>query len=277
LTSLQLAEIIGIAVFAGGFGSLLGLGGGIILVPALIAIMRVEPRVAVAASVVSVIATSSAAAVAYVRDHLSDIRLGLVLEVTTTLGAILGAFVARYLSGEVVAGLFAALLVYSAVAILRPPAAAPLAPAVDDRAALTGSFHDPVQGKTVVYRVVRLKEGLAAGFVAGNLSAILGIGGGLVKVPVMATRMGVPIRVAVATSNFMIGVTAVATAIPYYASGAIDPYLAAPCALGVLVGARGGARLARRARSQQIKVGFALVLLYTAYTMARRAGMVAWH
>jgi hypothetical protein len=250
---------------------MLGLGGGIILVPALVQVLKLEPRIAVAASLVSVIATSCAGAVAYVRDRHADIRLGMLLETSTTVGAILGAVLAGYLSGEMVAGIFAALLVYAAYAISRPVAAPPTTEAKEEAATLTGSFYDQVLKQQVEYRVVRVKEGLMAGFFAGNISAILGVGGGLILVPAMTTRMGVPLRVAVATSNFMIGVTAVATAIPYYAKGLVNPYYAAPCALGVLLGARVGSKLAQRTRSLYLRRAFSLVLLYTAYTMARRA------
>lgn len=272
MTPDQFALLFVVALFAGLFGAMLGLGGGIILVPALIQILRLDHRIAVAASLVSVIATSSAGAVAYVRDRHADIRLGMFLETSTTLGAILGAVIARYLSGAVVAGLFAVLLVYAAYAIVRPPAATSPPPTeLDDPQALTGSFYDRVQKKQVEYRVIRLKEGLGVGFFAGSISAILGVGGGLVLVPAMTLRMGVPLRAAVATSNFMIGVTAVATAIPYYAAGLVHPYYAAPCALGVLLGAQGGARVAQRTRSRYLRAAFSVVLLYTAYTMARRA------
>lgn len=272
MTPTQFVEVFIVAILAGVFGAMLGLGGGIILVPALIKIVGVEPRVAVAASLVSVIATSSAAAIAYVRDHYTDVRLAMLLETTTTLGAIVGAVVARYLTGETVAALFAGLLVYAALAILRPVEPVPVP--VVATGELTGSYFDDVKGEEVAYRVGRLPFGLAAGFFAGNVSAILGVGGGLIMVPAMTTRMGVPLRVAVATSNFMIGVTAVATAIPYYVHGDINPYLAAPCALGVLIGARFGARLTQKTKSSYLRAAFALVLLYTAYTMAGRAGLI---
>jgi len=273
MTALQFLEIFAIAIGAGVFGSMLGLGGGIILVPALVAIARVEPRVAVAASIVSVIATSSAAAIAYVRDRCADVRLGVYLETATTAGALLGAVTARHLSGETVAGLFAVLLLYSAMALLRPPRPPP-ARLRPEPESFRGAYFDLVEKREVSYEVHRVRLGLGASFLAGIISAILGVGGGIVKVPVMVTRMGVPLRVAVATSNFMIGVTATTTAIPYYLHGDVDPYLAAPCALGVLIGARGGARLAQKTRAKWIRAVFAAVLAYTALAMARRAGLL---
>ncbi|HXG24121.1 MAG TPA: sulfite exporter TauE/SafE family protein [Chthonomonadales bacterium] len=271
MTPIHFVEIFLIAVFAGVFGAMMGLGGGIILVPALLAILHVDRQVAVAASVVSVIATSSAAAIAYVRDCYADIRLALLLETATTPGAIVGAVLAQHLSDEFVAALFAFFLVYAAYALVRTKAYTPVDTTVASPHAITGSYYDLEGRKQVDYRVFRTHEGLIAGFFAGNLSAILGVGGGLIMVPAMATRMGVPLRVAVATSNLMIGVTAVTTAIPYYATGAVNPYYAAPCALGVLLGARAGAGLAKHTRSHYIRLAFAVVLLYTAYTMAIRA------
>jgi hypothetical protein len=264
-------EIFLMAIFAGIFGAMMGLGGGIILVPALIAILHVDRQVAVAASVVSVIATSSAAAIAYVNDRYTDVRLALFLEMATTPGAVVGAILAQYLSDSVVAALFAFFLIYAAYALIWPKAYCSVNTIEADPSAITGSYFDLERKKQIDYQVVRFHEGLLAGFLAGNLSAILGVGGGLIMVPTMATRMGVPLRVAVATSNLMIGVTAVTTAIPYYVVGAINPYYASPCALGVLLGARSGAWLAKRTRSRYIRFVFAAILLYTAYTMAMRA------
>jgi uncharacterized membrane protein YfcA len=267
----DLGVILAIALAAGAFGAMLGLGGGIILVPALILLQGAPRTEAVAASVVSVIATSSAAAIAYVRDHYTDIRLGLILETSTAVGSVAGALLAGHLSDRLVAALFATLLVAAAVSLLRRRDEEAAVAIASETPFLEGSYNALPAGETVRYGVVRLREGLAGGLLAGMVSAILGVGGGLVKVPLMVLRMGVPMRVAIATSNFMIGVTAVATAVPYYAAGYVNPYLAAPCALGVLIGARTGARFAQRSRSLLLRRTFACVLLYTAYTMARRS------
>ena len=250
---------------------MLGLGGGIILVPALIALLQVEPRTAVAASIVSVIATSCAGAVSFLRDRYANVDLAVFLETTTTAGAVFGTFLALRVASETVAGLFATLLLYAAYTVLRPPAAAPAN--IAENGGIRGAYFDQTTQEEVSYAVVRPRLGLAAGFFAGNISALLGVGGGLVMVPVMISRMGVPLRAATATSNFMIGVTAVATAIPYYAFGDVNPSLAAPCAIGVLLGARAGSWLAPRTKAATLRLAFAAVLLYTAYTMARRAGL----
>lgn len=271
MTPLQFLEIFLVAIFAGVFGAMLGLGGGIILVPALILILHVDQPTARAASLISVIATSSAATIPYLLDRYTDVRLGLLLETSTALGAVTGVLLAVFLSDRFVAGLFALLLTYSAYAILRPTHPSVPVEKTDDPNVLEGSYFDRVLKRQVVYRVIRLREGLLAGFFAGNVSAILGVGGGLIQVPVMTIRMGVPIRVAAATSTFIMGVTAAATSIPYYFLEQINPYLAAPCALGVLLGARAGAKLAQRTRAFYLRVVFASVLLFTAYSMAKRA------
>jgi len=250
---------------------MLGVGGGIILVPALIALLQVEPRTAVAASIVSVIATSCAGAVSFVRERYANVELAVLLETTTTAGALIGTLLALRVSGDMVAGLFAVLLIYAAYTVLRPPAAIPARPL--ESGEIRGAYFDQKIKEEVSYSVVRLRLGIAAGFVAGNVSALLGVGGGIVMVPVMVSRMGVPLRAATATSNFMIGVTAVATAIPYYAFGDVIPALAAPCVIGVLMGARAGSWLAPRTKAAYLRIAFATVLLYTAYAMARRAGL----
>ena len=270
MSEIQFLEVLLIAVFAGIYGSMLGLGGGIILVPALIALLGWEPRTAVAASIVSVIATSCAGAVSFVRERYANIELAVLLESTTTAGALLGTYLALLVSGEFVAGLFALLLIYAVYTLLRPVPPMPIG--AENGGEIRGAYFDKTIRQEVRYSVVRARFGLAAGFLAGNISALLGVGGGLVMVPVMTAKMGVPLRAATATSNFMIGVTAVATAIPYYAFGEVRPALAAPCILGVLIGARFGAILAQRTRVGHLRIAFAAVLVYTAAAMAQRAG-----
>lgn len=274
VTSLQLLEVLLVAVFAGAFGAMLGLGGGIVLVPALMSILGVPARTAVATSIVSVIATSSAGAIGYLRERYADVRLALLLESATTVGAVTGALIALLLNARVVAALFAALLVYAAVHLCRrEPKYEP--PTKDTSGnAIRGEYHDKASGQRVAYAARAVPTGLAAGFFAGNVSAILGVGGGIIMVPVMVSRMGIPMRVAAATSTLMIGVTAVATAVPYYAAGEVDPHLAAPCALGVLLGAQIGSRLQQRTRARTLRILFACALLATAIKMAHTAGLL---
>lgn len=246
---------------AGVMGALLGLGGGILIVPALSLFLGVPIHQAIAASLVAVVATSTVAAVGYVRDELSNMRLGLLLEVATTVGAILGGVTASHLSREALSAVFATALLLMAAYLLRGGAAGEGETVSNGEAGLFGgAYFDPRLGREVRYRVRRLPVGLGASFVAGNLSGMLGIGGGPVTVPVMALAMGVPLKAAAATSNFMIGVTACASAALYYQRGLVDPAVAVPVCLGVSAGAFAGARLAPRLRTHALARGLAFVL-----------------
>jgi uncharacterized membrane protein YfcA len=242
---------------AGAFGSLLGLGGGILIVPLLTLGFGLPLREAVGVSLVSVIVTSSASASVYLQRHVANLRLGMTLEMFTAMGALLGGLLAFLLDERTLAGLFAALLIYVAISMVRRSSSEPA-----DEAGATG------------YRIQRAGLGYVGSIFAGVVSALLGIGGGLVKVPVMHLIMGVPLRVATATSNLMIGITASASAIIYLFRGGIDPYVAGPVAVGVFVGASVGSRTAHRIDLRVLRVLFVLVLAYTAFEMTRKALLV---
>ena len=283
---------VGLLMVAGGaaaglFGSLLGLGGGILLVPLLTLGFGLPLHEAVGVSLVSVIVTSAAAASVYLERAVADLRLGMSLELFTAMGAVVGGAIAVLVDERVVAGLFAALLLYVSLTMLRAtrartpvpetPAPAPVPAAADAAPIATTatttvaeSWTDRVLGPRP-YRLRRFPLGIVGSVVAGIASALLGIGGGLVKVPVMHLVMGVPLRVATATSNLMIGITASTSAIVYLLTGGIDPYVAGPTALGVFVGASLGSRSGHRLPVAALRVLFVVVLLYTAYQMARRA------
>ena len=264
-------------VGAGMFGSLLGLGGGILIVPLLTFGFGLPLREAAGVSLVSVIITSSASAAVYLERHTANLRLGMTLELFTAFGAIIGGILAFSLDERSLAGLFAALLLYVAVSMLRRKETPAVVPAPPDPG-LTGVSADPLTAATAIerlsgpgYRIERLGAGVVGSVAAGIVSALLGIGGGLVKVPVMHLIMGVPLRVATATSNLMIGVTASASAIIYLARGGIDPYVAGPTAIGVFVGASIGSRTAHRIDVRVLRLLFAAVLLYTAWQMLGKA------
>ncbi|MHB9144123.1 MAG: sulfite exporter TauE/SafE family protein [Symbiobacteriia bacterium] len=265
---------------AGVFGALLGLGGGIIMIPILTLGFHVPMHTAIAASVVAVIATSSATAIHYVADRVSNIRLGMTLEVATTIGAVIGGLLAAHSPDKVLRIIFALLLVYTAVSMVRggerggnkAAATAPAETTGKEDLGLWGDrFHDPSQKREVSYRVGRLPVGLGASFIAGNLSGLLGVGGGLIKVPAMTLLMGVPFKAAAATSNFMIGVTAVASAFIYYGEGLVNPLVTAPVAIGVFLGATWGARLAPHISSRRLVQAFSLVLVVEAILMSTQA------
>lgn len=236
---------------AGAYGALVGLGGGIILVPVLSIWLGLPIKTAVGISLVCVIATSTGAAAVYVQQRMTDLRLGMVLELATVLGAISGATAAAFLPDRLIKGLFAAFLTYAAFMMLRqkPGAGADATEHVPD------------------YQVRNYPLGLGVSYVAGSVSGILGIGGGPIKVPMMYLLMGVPIKVAAATSNFMIGVTAAASAFLYYGRGDIVVAVAAPVATGVFAGALVGSRLSARLRSRWIRWLLMPVLFYLAVLM----------
>jgi uncharacterized membrane protein YfcA len=258
------------SIVAGFVGSLLGLGGGLIVVPVLTLGLGIDIRHAVGASIVSVIATSSGAAAAYVRERMTNLRVAMLLEVGTTLGAVTGAFLAGVVDPGFLFVLFGLLLVASAAAMLRrrhdraaPVPRDPLA----DRLGLHGSFRDDSIGREVAYRVGRSRPALALMYVAGILSGLLGIGSGILKVPVMDLAMGLPIKVSTATSNFMIGVTAAASAGVYFFRGDVAPLVAGPVAAGVLVGAMAGSRVLGRLDDRWLRRVFVVVLLVVAAQM----------
>ena len=264
---------IGILMLAGGvaaglFGSLLGLGGGILIVPLLTIGFGLPLREAVGVSLICVIVTSGAAAAVYLERRVANLRLGMTLELFTAIGALVGGLVAFLVSERILAALFSAMLVYVAVSMIRGRD-----PERDDEAAAEAPTVQPF-GLTLDgpgYAVHGLGPGVVGSLGAGVVSALLGIGGGLIKVPVMHLLMGVPLRVATATSNLMIGVTASASAIIYLVRGGVDPYVAGPTAIGVFLGATLGSRTAHRIDLRVLRILFVVVLSWTAFEMIRRA------
>lgn len=264
----------GISIVAGVLGSLLGLGGGIIVVPALTLLFGIDIRYAIGASIVSVIATSSGAAAAYVRERMANLRVAMLLELGTTTGALSGAYLAGVVEGHWLYITFGLVMGLSAFEMLRKrardQAAHVPADALADRLKLHASFYDPARREEISYRVTRTPLGLALMYVAGMVSGLLGIGSGVLKVPAMDLAMRLPIKVSTATSNFMIGVTAAASAGVYFARGDIDPFVAAPVAAGVLLGAAGGSRLLGQLRGRFIRVVFVLVLAGVSIAMLQK-------
>jgi uncharacterized protein len=260
-----------IAILAGFLGSLLGLGGGIIITPVLTLLFGFDIRYAIGASVISVIATSSGAAVAYIRDKITNTRIGMFLEIGTTLGAITGAFLSGIINTKYLYGIFGVLLLYSAVMMLKRskselPQGVKNHP-VAQKLALNGVYYDKVLGKEIAYNVDGVWGGLAMMYGAGVVSGLLGIGSGMFKVMAMDLKMKLPLKVSSATSNFMIGVTAAASAGVYFFRGDIDPKIAAPVALGVLCGATVGTRVMQHMKSKTIRMIFVPVLIITSIQM----------
>jgi uncharacterized membrane protein YfcA len=263
----QLIVIALIGLSVGMLGSMLGIGGGIFLIPILTSLLGLPIKVAIGASIVSVIATSSAAGAVYVGKGMSHTRLAMILEIATTLGALAGGITAVLISPQLLSGIFALVLLYVFYSMGRNRSTTTTADHALDRGVLPAAYVDPAKGQLVQYAVQRLPTGLGASFLAENISGLLGIGGGVIKVPVMNLIMGMPMRAAIATSNFMIGITAATSAVIYYQHGYIDPHIAIPTALGVLVGAQVGSRLGGRLASDQLSHVFRWLLLIFAVQM----------
>jgi len=250
------------SLVAGFLGSLTGLGGGVVIVPLFTLAFGVDIRYAIGASLVSVIATSSGAAAAYVREGFSNIRIGMFLEIATTLGALVGAALSSTLSTQILAVIFGAVLVYSAFLSGRRREEDHRIDKPDPWATLLkldASY--PTRDGKVQYHVRGIPGGFSLMFVAGTLSGLLGIGSGAVKVLAMDQAMRLPFKVSTTTSNFMIGVTAAAGAGVYLSRGYIDPGLAMPVVLGVLIGSLLGARILFGTKTRLLRIIFALVIL----------------
>jgi len=260
--------LFGGAFLAGFLGALTGLGGGVVIVPLLTLGFGVDIRYAIGASLVSVIATSSGAASAYVREGYSNIRIGMVLEIATTIGALVGAYLGGILSPSVIAIIFGLALLYSAYLSQRPREEhAPTHTSDPLAVKLNLPSRYPVNGEMVEYGVHNVPAGFGLMGVAGVLSGLLGIGSGAVKVLAMDHAMQLPFKVSTTTSNFMIGVTAAASAGVYLHRGYIDPVLAMPVVLGVLVGSLLGARVLGRSDPRKLRIVFSIVIFVMAVEM----------
>ena len=251
-------------------GAMLGLGGGVFLVPLLTLVFGVPIRTAIAASLLSVIATASASSTVNLEKGLVNLRLGLALEVATTLGGLAGGLAASFLTTRQLFLLFGATLGLMGIAMaLRSGRRNVIADLSVETGRLGGRLQEG--DTTYVYRVRRLGVAYGSSLAAGAISGLLGVGGGIVKVPILNTFCGVPIRVAAATSAFMIGATAAASAFVYYGRGHVDLPLAAAVAVGALPGSLLGARLSHRVEAQSLKVFMAVILVAVGAQMAWKA------
>lgn len=273
MTEFVLIVFLG-AVMAGMVGSLAGLGGGILIVPLLTVGFGVDIRYAIGASIVSVIATSSGAAAAYVRDRLTNMRVGMFLELATTTGAILGAFLAGLVNPAILFVVFGVVLGISAIPLVAKIGEELPVGVVPDvwskHLRLGSSYHDAVLGRTVIYEATRVPLGFGMMWIAGVISGLLGIGSGTFKVLAMDIGMRLPMKVSTTTSNFMIGVTAAASAGIYFSRGDVNPLLAAPVALGVLLGAILGTRVLVRLSNRTLRMLFVPLLVAITIQMILR-------
>lgn len=286
LTIANISVLAGIGLVAGLLGSMLGVGGGFIIVPILTLALKLPMQVAIGSSLVAIVANSSTAASAYLKTRMTNIRLGLLLETTTVPGAILGAMVISLMTSSVLGVIFGIVLLYVSYSMMfrQPVMAEDIAQANNpaDSSNASGrslgrsehTYYDPNQNRTASYRINRIPPGLVASFFAGVLSSILGIGGGIIQVPVMHSLMGIPIKVAIGTSSFMMALTAAVGALIYYGNGYVYASIVAPLVAGVVVGALLGTTLAQKSRGTWLKRGFGGLLLVTAILMFLRAANV---
>jgi uncharacterized membrane protein YfcA len=263
VTVLEFTALVGAGSLAAGFlGALTGLGGGVVIVPLLTLAFGIDIRYAIGASLVSVIATSSGAAAAYAKEGFSNIRIGMFLEIATSLGALFGAWLAGIVSTRVIGLVFGAVLLYSAWQSLRTPAQRPCLERDEQglaaRLKMNGSYPAPDGPRR--YCVRHVPAGFATMLGAGTLSGLLGIGSGALKVIAMDQVMRIPFKVSTTTSNFMIGVTAAASAGIYLSRGYIDPGIAMPVMLGVLAGSLAGTRFLVKTRTRRLRLMFAAVI-----------------
>ena len=280
MATVEVLLFLAVAAFLAGLaGSYLGIGGGVFLIPFMTLALGMPIKVAIAVSLIGVIATSSGAASVYVRDHLTNLRLAMFLEVGTTFGAIAGAVVGILVPSVYLFLTFGVVVLYAAASMVR------VAETAKDRAYRGGEGERPLVKRLNLssvyfdqedqgvyrYRVDRPGAGFGASAAAGVFSGLLGVGGGFIKVPAMNVLMHVPVKAAVATSNFMIGVTAAASAFIYYSQGLVDPSLAAMVIIGVFTGTNLGTRLLVRSKAADVRFLFAIFLTGLGVAMAARA------
>lgn len=272
VTPALVAIVMAAGALAGSLGAPLGIGGGVFLVPFLNAVLGMDFKVAAAISLVTVIATSSAVSAGTTGRNLINLRLGMVLEVASAAGGVAAATTVAYVSDLALERGFAVVAALTAILMLSQLERRNVILDTSlDPGTLGGRFYDEESGATVIYRVKRLPAALGVSFLAGNVSAAFGIGGGILKVPALNAWCGVPIRAAAATSSLMIGVTAVASVPIQYAHGFVSPPLAAAAVLGVLLGSRAGLWFGGRARAKWLKLLMAVVLAAVSILYMRRS------
>lgn len=269
MTVLAFTLIVLLGAFAAGLlGSLTGLGGGVIIIPLLTLVLGVDVHYAIGASIISVIATSSGSAAAYVKEGITNIRIGMFLEIATTISAIIGVIIAGYMNANYIKIVFGLILLFSAYSMLKKKidhSNNEKTSVLANYFKLNGSY--PLQGVMKQYAVHHVMGGFAMMFVAGALSGLLGIGSGALKVLGMDNIMKIPFKVSTTTSNFMMGVTAAASALVYLHKGQIDPGIAMPVTIGVISGATVGARILIRTNTDKLKLVFAVVIIFLALQM----------
>lgn len=255
-------------------GSMLGLGGGVFLVPIFTLFFGVDQKLAIGASAVAVVTNSVVGSSVHLRSGFANLRLAMLLQVTMASGAIAGAILGVWAPERAVNVVFGLVLVYAATSMLLKRTAMPQRDDIPDTWGLRHSFLDPAAKVIVSYIPQRVSTGLGISAVAGGLSGMLGVGGGVIQVPAMNLLMRVPVKAAAGTSSFMVGITAIATAFVYYAEEKIDPTVVVPAMIGIFIGSQAGSRLTRRLKAQNLVLVFVAILLYLGVSLLLRAAGV---
>ena len=272
----EIIQFIAIGLFAGFIGALVGLGGGLIVTPALTILFNLDIKYAIGASIIAVIATSSGSAIAFVKDHMSNMRVGMLLEIFTTAGGVVGAIMAGIFSSKVLYIFFSLILLNSFYGMLKKTGLITKKKPIEEKVEndkyatmfkLNSEYYDKATKETVKYNVTNVPQGSLVMFGAGFASGMLGIGSGAFKVIALDNFMKLPLKVSTATSNFMMGVTATASALIYFFNGTINPIIAAPIAVGTLIGSRTGAKVMQRLDAKYIRYIFLPILLFTIINM----------
>jgi len=268
----QAIALMTVAAGAATLGSMLGLGGGVFLVPIFTLFLGVDEKVAIGASAVAVVLNSVVGSSVHLRSRFTNIRLAMLLQVTTAAGALVGALFAVQSPVKVLNAVFGVVLTYAAVSmLLRRQATVSGGAIAADSSELRANYYDPAINDAVTYAPLNIRTGLGVSGFAGVISGMLGIGGGVILVPAMNLLMKMPVKAAAGTSAFMVGITAVATSFVFYAEEQLDPTVVTPTLVGIFVGSQVGSRLTRRVRAQRMVSIFVIVLLYLGLSLILKA------
>jgi len=264
-------------MFAGSIGTMLGLGGGVLMIIFFILGLNLPAQQAVALSLLAVIASSSMGGSVYIRDKMTNLKLAMILETCTVTGAVIGALLAMLMPVSAIQLLLGAVLIYAAAMMIKGVRGEE-APVLSAKGlTVKGEYNDECTKTRVCYTVIRMKLGLFLSLVAGGISGLVGIGGGVIMVPIMNLAMKIPMKAAAATSNFMVGVPAAASAFVYFNQGYVDLYLAVPSVLGIMVGAYAGTRVMGRMRSNMLRRMLGIILAFFALVLfLNAAGVLSW-
>jgi uncharacterized membrane protein YfcA len=272
-----ITAVLCFGAFSGLVGAMLGLGGGVFMIIFFILVLNIPAYQAVALSLLAVIASSSMGGSVYVRDKMTNVKLAMSLETCTVTGGVLGAFVALLMPVTFIMVILGCVLFYASFMMLRGKLSEDIKSVKDERLSICGEFYDTIKKCDVKYVTVRMKTGLFVSLIAGWISGIVGIGGGVIMVPIMNLIMKIPMKASAATSNFMVGVTAAASAFIYFNKGFVDLYMAVPTVIGIMIGAYIGTRVMVRLESLFLKRLLGIILIFFGFVLLLKAGgILVW-